>query len=115
VLLRGAKDPGTLLVKTVKTASVDAAPDHGAIKGLLPHGPHNLRDILGPHILKQTASYRHVSYATQNMPDVVRQHYGRVLPQDKAALCAKILIHGWEAAWRSIIVRCESKTASDGE
>ncbi|MFN7027627.1 MAG: hypothetical protein ACK4QP_24475, partial [Pseudorhizobium sp.] len=69
VLLGSAKDPGTFFVKTVKTTSLDAAYDstkfyeawrtviqrygiynpytgRGAIKGLLPHGPHNLRDIL---------------------------------------------------------------------
>jgi hypothetical protein len=33
----------------------------GAIKGLLPHGPHNLRDILATHILKQTGSYEQAS------------------------------------------------------
>ncbi len=121
VLLGGAKDPGTLFVKTVKTTSVDAAYNsttfyeawrtviqrygiynpytgRGAIKGLLPHGPHNLRDILATHILKQTGSYEQASYAIQDTPDVVQQHYGRFLPQDKAALAAKILNQVWEAA-----------------
>jgi integrase len=123
VLLGAAKDPGTLFVKTVKTTSLDAAYDsatfyeawrtviqrygiynpytytgRGAIKGLLPHGPHNLRDILATHILKQTGSYEQASYAIQDTPDVVQQHYGRFLPQDKAALAAKILNRVWEAA-----------------
>ena len=121
VLLGGAKDPGTLFVKTVKTTSIDAAYNsttfyeawrtviqrygiynsytgRGAIKGLLPHGPHNLRDILATHILKQTGSYEQASYAIQDTPDVVQQHYGRFLPQDKAALAAKILNQVWEAA-----------------
>lgn len=121
VLLGPAKDPGTLFVKTVKTTSLDAAYDstkfyeawrtviqrygiynpytgRGAIKGLLPHGPHNLRDILATHILKQTGSYEQASYAIQDTPDVVQQHYGRFLPQDKAALAAKILNQVWEAA-----------------
>nr|WP_205927596.1 hypothetical protein [Rhizobium sp. P40RR-XXII] len=119
VLLGSAKDPGTLFVKTVKTTSIDAAYDstkfyeawrtviqrygiynpytgRGAIKGLLPHGPHNLRDILATHILKQTGSYEQASYAIQDTPDVVQQHYGRFLPQDKAALAAKILNQVWE-------------------
>lgn len=66
VLLAGADDPGTLFVKTVKANSRDAAYNQttfyeawrltiqrygiynpytgrGAIKGLLPHGPHNVR------------------------------------------------------------------------
>ncbi|MGK6312606.1 hypothetical protein [Neorhizobium sp. DT-125] len=30
-------------------------------------------------------------------PDVVREHYGRFLPQDKAALAARILNQVWEA------------------
>ncbi|WP_430441072.1 hypothetical protein [Shinella sp.] len=121
VLLGTAKDPGTLFVKTVKTTSLDAAYDstkfyeawrtviqrygiynpytgRGAIKGLLPHGPHNLRDILATHILKQTGSYEQASYAIQDTPDVVQQHYGRFLPQDKAALAARILNQVWEAA-----------------
>lgn len=121
VLLGAAKDPGTLFVKTVKTTSLDAAYDsttfyeawrtviqrygiynpytgRGAIKGLLPHGPHNLRDILATHILKQTGSYEQASYVIQDTPDVVQQHYGRFLPQDKAALAARILNQVWEAA-----------------
>ncbi|QLF71633.1 hypothetical protein FE840_018450 (plasmid) [Peteryoungia desertarenae] len=121
VLLGPAKDPGTLFVKTVKKTSLNAAYDsttfyeawrtviqrygiynpytgRGAIKGLLPHGPHNLRDILATHILKQTGSYEQASYAIQDTPDVVQQHYGRFLPQDKAALAARILNQVWEAA-----------------
>jgi len=60
----------------------------------LPHGPHNLRHILATHILKQTGSYERASHT----PDVVQKHYGRFLPQDKAALAAKILNQVWEAA-----------------
>ncbi|MGV0908423.1 hypothetical protein [Martelella sp. FOR1707] len=121
VLLGPADDPGTLFVKTVKTTSKQAAygsttfyeawrtviqrygiynpyTGRGAIKGLLPHGPHNLRDILATHILKQTGSYEQASYAIQDTPDVVQEHYGRFLPQDKAALAARILNQVWEAA-----------------
>jgi integrase len=121
MLLGNAKDPGTLFVKTVKTTSIDAAYDstkfyeawrtviqrygiynpytgRGAIKGLLPHGPHNLRDILATHILKQTGAHEQASYAIQDTPDVVQQHYGRFLPQDNAALAAKILNQVWQAA-----------------
>jgi hypothetical protein len=45
-----------------------------------------------------TGSYEQASYAIQDTPDVVQQHYGRFLPQDKAALAAKILNQVWEAA-----------------
>jgi hypothetical protein len=120
-LLAGAEDPGTLFVKTVKTTSKDASYDQttfyeawrlaiqrygiynpytgrGAIKGLLPHGPHNVRDVLATHILKQTGSYEQASYAIQDTPEMVANHYGRFLPQDKAALAARILNEVWEAA-----------------
>lgn len=118
VLLGGMADPGTFFVKTVKLTSSDASYDEntfyeawrltiqrygvynpytgrGAIKGLLPHGPHNVRDVLATHILKQTGSYEQASYAIQDTPDMVAQHYGRFLPQDKAALAAKILNQVW--------------------
>ncbi len=114
VLLAGAEGPGTLFVKTVKTKTKDASYDQttfyeawrtaiqrygiynpytgrGAIKGLLPHGPHNVRDVLATHILKQTRSYEQASYAIQDTPEMVANHYGRFLPQDKAALAARIL------------------------
>lgn len=121
-VLRGpATDPGTFFVKTVKLSSADAAYNQttfyeawrliiqrygiynpytgrGAIAGMLPHGPHNVRDVLATHILKLTGSYEQASYAIQDTPEMVQLHYGRFLPQDKAALAAKILNQVWEAA-----------------
>ncbi|MCC5604150.1 hypothetical protein [Nostoc favosum] len=119
-LLSEAADPGTLFIKTVKSSSEDASYDRttfyeawrliiqrygiynpftkrGAIKGLLPHGPHNVRDVLATHILKKTGSYEQASYAIQDTPDTVAKHYGRFLPFDKAALAAKVLNEVWEA------------------
>ena len=120
-LLNGASDPSTFFVKTVKASSRDASYNQttfyeawrlitqrygiynpytgrGVIKGLLPHGPHNVRDVLATHILKQTGSYEQASYAIQDTPETVAKHYGRFLPQDKAALAAQILNKVWEAA-----------------
>jgi hypothetical protein len=120
LLLNGAEDPGTFFVKTVKRTSRDASyssatfyeawrlliqrfgiynpyTGRGAIKGLLPHGPHNVRDVLATHILKQTGSYEQASYAIQDTPEMVAQHYGRFLPHDKAAIAAKILNQVWES------------------
>lgn len=120
-LLGGAEDPGTFFVKTMKITSRCAAYDQntfyeawrltiqrygihnpytgrGAIKGLLPHGPHNVRDVLATHILKQIGAYEQASYAIQDTPEMVAKHYGRFLPQDKAALAAEILNRVWEAA-----------------
>lgn len=119
LLLGDATDPGTFFIKTVKRSSSDAAynrstfyeawrlliqrygiynpyTERGAIKGLLPHGPHNVRDVLATHILKQTGSYEQASYAIQDTPDMVANHYGRFFPQDKAALAARILNQVWE-------------------
>jgi len=121
VLLKGAKDPKTFFVKTVKVTSASAEyhqtsfyeawrltiqrfgvhnpyTNRGAIKGLLPHGPHNVRDVLATHVLKKTGSYEQASYAIQDTPDMVAKHYGRFLPQDKAALAAEILNRVWVAA-----------------
>lgn len=120
-LLGGTPDPDTFFVKTVKANSRGAAYDQntfyeawrliiqrygiynpytgrGAIVGLLPHGPHNVRDVLATHILKQTGSYEQASYAIQDTPEVVAKHYGCFLPQDKAALAARILNLVWDAA-----------------
>lgn len=121
LLLGGTEDPGTFFIKTVKATSKQASYDRntfyeawrltiqrygiynpytqrGAIVGLLPHGPHNVRDVLATHILKQTGSYEQASYAIQDTPDMVAHHYGRFLPQDKAALAARILNQVWQAA-----------------
>lgn len=119
-LLNGADDPGTFFVKTVKRTSRDASYDQdkfyeawrlviqrygifnpytgrGAIKGLLPHGPHNVRDVLATHILKRTGSYEQASYAIQDTPEMVARHYGRFLPQDKSAIAARVLNEVWES------------------
>jgi hypothetical protein len=117
-LLNGAPDPGTFFVKTVKRTSSDASYNsasfyeawrliiqrygiynpytgRGAIKGLLPHGPHNVRDVLATHVLKRTGSYEQASYAIRDTPEMVALHYGRFLPQHKTALAAKILNEVW--------------------
>ncbi|WP_233247519.1 hypothetical protein [Caulobacter endophyticus] len=120
VLLKGAPDPGVFFVKTMKAKSKEAAYDsnsfyaawrlaierhgifnpytgRGAIEGLLPHGPHNVRDVIATHVLKQTGSYEQASYAIQDTPDTIAEHYGRFLPQDKAALAAQVLNQVWSA------------------
>lgn len=43
-------------------------------------------------------SYEQASYTIQDTPEMVAKHYGRFLPQDKAAMAAKILNRVWEAA-----------------
>lgn len=118
LLLAGAPDPGTFFVKSMKRTSQTAEytsaqfyeawrlavqrygiynpyTRRGAIAGLLPHGPHNVRDVLATHILKQTGSYEQASYAIQDTPEMVAKHYGRFLPHDKASLAAQVLNQVW--------------------
>ena len=66
--------------------------------GLLPHGPHNVRDVLATHILKQTGSYEQARYAFQGTPEMIANPAGPFSPQDKTALAAMILNQVWEAA-----------------
>jgi hypothetical protein len=54
--------------------------------------------VLATHILKQTVSYEQASYAIQDTAEMVAQHYGRFLPQDKAEIAARILNQVWQAA-----------------
>lgn len=68
----------------------------GAIRGLLPHGPHCVRDILATHILKQTGSFDLASYAIQDTAETVMRHYGRFLPEEKSAQAALILNEVWD-------------------
>lgn len=120
VLLAHAADPGTLFVKSVNSRSRDPSYDQssfyeawrlaiqrygvfnpytgrGAIKGILPHGPHSVRDVLATHVLKRTGSYQQASYAIQDTPEMVAKHYARFLPEDKAAMAAQILNQVWAA------------------
>lgn len=119
-LLARAADPGTLFVKSVNSRSRDPSYDQssfyeawrlaiqrygvfnpytgrGAIRGILPHGPHSVRDVLATHVLKRTGSYQQASYAIQDTPEMVAKHYARFLPEDKAAMAAQILNQVWAA------------------
>lgn len=119
ILLGGAADPGTFFVKSAKKTTTNAAycqlgfydawrlaiqrygiynpyTARGAIPGLLPHGPHNVRDVLATHVLKKTGSYEQAGYAIQDSPDIVAKHYGRFFPHDKSALAADVLNRAWD-------------------
>ncbi|MBE1526734.1 hypothetical protein GGC65_001190 [Sphingopyxis sp. OAS728] len=120
ILLGGAEDPKTFFVKSAKLTTKNAAysqvgfydawrlttqrygiynpyTGQGAIKGLLPHGPHNVRDVLATHVLKKTGSYEQAGYAIQDSPEIVAKHYGRFFPHDKSALAAVVLNEAWES------------------
>lgn len=70
----------------------------GAIEGLLPHGPHNVQDVLATRVLKRTASYEQARYAIQEASEMVAQHYGRFLPEDKFEIAARMLNQVWESS-----------------
>ena len=118
VLLGDFKDPGTFFVRTLRSDSSgeyncsgfaflwkDIIKRHGiynpytrrgAIEGLLPHGPHSIRDVIATHMIKQTASYELAAFALHDTPDVMKAHYCRFLPEEKSALAAKVLNKVWE-------------------
>lgn len=122
VLLFNARDPETLFVKTARYPHLREASycqtsfyevwrhtierygvynpytGRGAIKGLLPHGPHNIRDVLATHILKRTGSYEQAGFAIQDTAETVARYYARFLPNDKAAIAARVLDEVWDAA-----------------
>lgn len=56
------------------------------------------RDVLATHIFRWTGSYEQASYAIQDAPNMVAQYYGRLSPQDKSEIAARILNQVWEAA-----------------
>lgn len=70
--------------------------NRGAIKGLLPHGPHCVRDILATHVLKTTGSVELAGHAIQDTPQMVAQFYGRFLPSEKTALVIEAIKDAWK-------------------
>ena len=117
-LLNGSPDPNTFFVRTMREPGGDAELNitsyysvwklmiqkygifnpytkRGAIKGLLPHGPHAVRDVLATHLLKTTGSYELASYAIQDSMASVMQHYARFLPHEKVARAAEELNKVW--------------------
>jgi len=117
-LLNGSADPGTVFVKHVRGTNTGPAysrhefyyawkaiirrygiynpyTNRGAIRGLLPHGPHCVRDVLATHILKETGSYELAGFAIQDTVQVVMRHYARFQPHEKAARAAEIINKVW--------------------
>ncbi|WFU89005.1 hypothetical protein QA644_08170 [Rhizobium sp. CC1099] len=118
-LLGGQNDPGTFFVRWLDRRPGNAEftqstfydawrlivqrygiynpyTDRGAIKGLLPHGPHCARHVLAVHILKTTGSVEYASYVIHDVPRTILAYYARFLPKDKSAIASKILDQVWE-------------------
>jgi hypothetical protein len=118
VLLAGYDNPPTFFVRTLRSSKVSGEYNcgsftrqwhdiikkygiynpytkRGAIECLLPHGPHSIRDVIVTHMLKQTASYELAAFAIQDIPDAIKMHYSRFLPEEKSALAARFLNKVW--------------------
>lgn len=65
------------------------------IPGVLPHGPHSVRDIVATHVIKQTGSYDLAGYSIQDTGSTARKHYARFMPKDKVHLADQILNEGY--------------------
>jgi hypothetical protein len=118
ILLGGYPDPGSFFVRTFLSAYKSKPHDtssyynawidiiqrygiynpytgKGAIPGLLPHGPHCVRDVIATHILKQTGSYELAGFALQDTTAAVMKHYSRFAPHEKSAMAAEVLNRVW--------------------
>ena len=67
------------------------------IPGVMPHGPHAVRDIIATFVLQQTGSYDHAAYAIGDAAQTVREHYGRFMPKDKVRLVDKLIDDAWDS------------------
>jgi len=70
----------------------------GAIAGLMPHGPHALRDVIATHVLKVTGSWDLAADAIQDSVAMVRMRYAKYGPADRARAVAKITNQSWRNA-----------------
>ena len=118
-LLDGNRDPGTFFVRSMRSIACDPELNitsfysvwkllilqygiynpytkRGAIKGLMAHGPHAVRDVLATHLLKTTGSYELASYAIQDSVESVFKHYARFMPHEKIARAAEELNKVWK-------------------
>lgn len=118
-LLNGRKDSGTFFVTRPKGGIGDASygcqtfytayaniirtygiynpfTGKGAIAGLLPHGPHSVRDVRATHMLKITGSYEQAAYSIQDDPITVELHYAEFGPHDREKIVSKVLDPIWD-------------------
>jgi hypothetical protein len=70
----------------------------GAIAGLMPHGPHAIRDVIATHVLKVTGSWDLAADAIQDSVAMVRKRYAKYGPADRARAVAKITNQSWRNA-----------------
>uniref|UniRef100_UPI002FDFA9A5 hypothetical protein n=1 Tax=Phenylobacterium sp. TaxID=1871053 RepID=UPI002FDFA9A5 len=113
LVIGGAADPGTVFVRrahaggspeydrcrfheawrriTARHGVRNPHTGHGAIEGLLPHGPHAIRAVLASELLKATGSAAHAAWAIQDTPRTVQQHYGRYGTDARLAAVDEVL------------------------
>lgn len=118
LLVRAHSDPGTFFVKgnikrkgrldydqasfytdwreaVAKYGIYNPYTGRGAIKGLLPHGPHCIRDVLATYVLKKTGSIELAALAIHDSVPMIQKYYGRFLPSEKTALVMKTIGEAW--------------------
>jgi hypothetical protein len=69
------------------------------IPGVIPHGPHSVRDIVATHIIKKTGSFELAAYAIQDAVRTAKEHYVLFMPKDKIHLVDKILNEDYLSEW----------------
>ena len=57
--------------------------EHG-IKGVLPFGPHGIRDICATHVIKATGSFERAANALYDVVETLRRRYARLTSQEKS-------------------------------
>ncbi len=57
--------------------------DHG-VAGVMPFGPHALRDLVATHVLKNTGSIEEAAAALFDTPETLLRHYARFTSLDKS-------------------------------
>lgn len=68
-----------------------------AIKGVLPFGPHAMRDILATHFIKTTRDISLAANILLDSEEMVRKHYARFLPKDRMESAMAKLAGAFEA------------------
>lgn len=70
------------------------------VPGVLPHGPHAVRDIWATFVIQLTGSYELAAYMIGDSKKTVEEHYTRFMPKDKARLVDLVINNVWSGKSR---------------
>lgn len=65
------------------------------VPGVMPHGPHAVRDIWATFVIQLTGSYELAAYMIGDSKRTVEEHYARFMPKDKARLVDLLINNVW--------------------